>query len=146
MVETHAFDGFSLSDVVVAPETMPVGWQRGAIDVAFAPLATYQPGNTVQLYYEIYGLPAGAALETEIELVPPADNMRERLLDLVRDRAVRFRFENVAGEPHAIYGEQQHRTIALDGVEPGIWTLTVRVTDRASGRTAEREATIEIED
>ena len=145
-VNTYEFDDFSLSDVVIAPETMPIGWPRGDVSVAFAPLATYLPGNTVQLYYEIYGMPAGAAFETEIELTPPADNVRERLLDLVRDRSVRFRFENVAGEPHAVFGVQQHRTITLDGVEPGIWTLTVRVTDRQSGRTAEREATIEVED
>ena len=144
--QTYAFDEFSVSDVVVAPDGMPARWGRGETSVAFAPLATYLPGSTVELYYEVYGLAAGAAYSTEIQLEPPAEGVRERLLDLVRDRSIRFRFENVAEQPHAVYGVQQSRTISLEGVEPGIWTMRVRVTDAASGRTAEREATIEIED
>ena len=144
-VALRDFSGFSVSDIVVAPETMPVGWQRGDASIAFAPLATYRPGETVQLYYEVYGLAADAAYETEIELVPPSDGVADRMLDLLgRDRAVRFRFEGRADPPHPIHGQQQNRTIAMQDVHPGIWTLRVRVTDVASGRSTQRETAIEI--
>ena len=143
-VRMHAFRDFSLSDVVVAPEGMPVGWRRGLVDVAFAPLATYRAGETVSIYYEIYGLPDGESYETEIELVPPAESLGERVMDLLRDRAVRFRFSGTASAPHPVFGAQEDRTLALDGVEPGVWTLRVRVTNEA-GESAVRDATIEIE-
>ena len=143
-VRTRDFRGFSLSDVVVAPEEMPVGWRRGDVDVAFAPLATYLPGETVAVYYEIYGLPEGAQYETEIELVPPAETLRDRMLDLLRERAVRFRFTGVATRPHAQFGVQEDRTLTLSGDEPGIWTLRVSVTDSATGRVTVRETNIEI--
>ena len=146
VVRTHDFSDFSLSDVVVAPEEMPAGWRRGDVDVAFAPLATYRVGETVAVYYEIYGLDEGVDYLTEIALVPPADNVGERMLDLLRDRAIRFRFTGSATAPHAVYGVQEDRTLTLEGVEPGIWTLRVRVTDSVSGRRAEREATIEVEE
>ena len=145
-VRTHEFSGFSLSDIVVAPNEMPAGWRRGDVDVAFAPLATYRVGETVAVYYEIYGVSEGVAYETEITLVPPSEGVGERMLDLLRDRAIRFRFTGSATAPHAVYGIQEDRTLTLEGVEPGIWTLRVRVTNSATGRSAEREATIEIEE
>lgn len=144
-VRTHAFTDFSLSDVVIAPEQMPVGWRRSDVDVAFAPLAMYRPGETVAVYYEIYGLAEGAPYETEIELIPPAETIGERVLDLVRDRSIRFRFTGTAAAPHPVHGLQEDRTLTLEGVEPGIWTLRVRVTG-ADGESAVREATIEIDD
>ena len=142
----HDFSALSVSDLVVAPATMPVGWRRGAVDVAFAPLAVYEPGETVAVYYEVYGLVDGAQYETEIELAPPADNVGERLLDLVRDRSVRFRFTGTASDPHPIFGVQESRTLGLRGLDTGIWTMRVRVTDRASGRTTLREASMEIQE
>jgi hypothetical protein len=74
-----------------------------------------------------------------------ADAMIDRLRGLVRaDDSINLRFEGIAPAPHPQYGAQELRTVGLDGVEPGVWELTVTVTDLASGRRVERRTLIDI--
>ena len=44
----------------------------------------------------------------------------------------------------ALDGAQELRTVDLDGVEPGVWQLTVTVTDLATGRAVERTTLIDV--
>lgn len=142
-VATPALAGFTISSIAVAPADAGASLRRGERAFAAAPYFLYRSGQTLALYYEVYGLADGAAYRTEIELAPARAGVLGRVRGLL-DSPVRLRFDNVAAAPDARFGVQEQRTIAFDEARPGVWRLTVRVTDTATGRTVERVTLVDV--
>lgn len=137
--------GFALSDLVVAPSDAAGAWRRGRVAVPLAPRRVYRPTESFRLYYEIYGLDGDTPYRTEIELVPARMGLMDRVRSLLgRDDAVRLRFDGRTPASHHLFGVQELRSVDLNGIEPGVWTLRVAVTDLASGRAIVRQTTIDV--
>lgn len=110
-------------------------WVRGEEALALNPLHVYRPDATVDIYYEIYGLPADAAYTTEIVLVqaddPPVQTLDppvEWVYELLEEKraALRLRFDEVArsyGRP----GLERRMTVTLRGIGPGRYVLIVAI-------------------
>lgn len=137
--------GFALSDLVVAPSDAAGQWRRGLVAVPLAPRRVYHPTESFRLYYEVYGLGEDTPYRTEIELVPARSGFLDRVRGLLGgDDGVRLRFDGRALAPHPVFGLQELRSVDLDGIEPGVWTLRVAVTDPTTGRAVVRETAIDI--
>jgi GWxTD domain-containing protein len=128
-----------LSDLALGAGLAPLSWSPdGADTVLFNPLGVYSHTDTLQVYYELFGIAPGAGYETEIEV------RKGRGGGLLRKifgggSAIRLRFEEHASAE----GSGIHRDISLQKLSPGIYTLTVSVTD-AAGNEAERQARFEV--
>lgn len=144
-IELPALEGFALSDLVVAPVGAIGSLHRGGIAVALAPFRVYAPDESFRLYYEVYGLPEDTPYATEIEIAPVREGVIDRLRALLGDEAgLRLRFEGRAPPPHETFGAQELRTLALGGVVPGLWRVSVVVTDLTTGRAVARETTLDV--
>jgi GWxTD domain-containing protein len=110
-------------------------WVRGGHGLALNPLHIYRPDATVELYYEIYGIPVNATYTTEIVLVkaddppmqaldPPIEWVNE-LLEKKRS-ALRLRFDE-AGTRHRRTWIERRITLTLRGVGPGRYVLVLAV-------------------
>ncbi|HET7042450.1 MAG TPA: hypothetical protein VFI13_10540, partial [Gemmatimonadales bacterium] len=65
-------DSFALSDLVLGTPRTDLHWVRSAEDtVRFNPVGTFRPDAPLQLFYEVYGIPAGTAYRTEIKVTHP---------------------------------------------------------------------------
>ena len=129
--------GPALSDLVIGWHQIPLTWARTAEDtVYFSPFRGYFNDTELELYYEVYGLPAGSSYRTEIAVTRQGGGglfhgapRATRLLseDRVYDRIVRGR-----------------RTIQLRSLDPGDYWLDVTITD-AAGRQTHRRTEFAVE-
>jgi GWxTD domain-containing protein len=111
-------------------------WVRGEEGLALNPSHIYQPGATVELYYEIYGLPADATYTTEIILVK-SDDLPTQTLDppkgwvneLVEKQgsALRLRFEEVGTRDRRPWIERR-KTLTLSGIGEGRYVLILAIS------------------
>lgn len=133
--------GPAISDIVVAIPGEAGVLRRGG--VALSPL----PGHVVimdqpfRLYYELYGLPAGAPYRTTIRIETVDEpGAVEALLRLFRRRRadLELTFRDIAAGDVA----REDRTISTDLV-PGHYRLRVRV-ELPDGLTLERETRLEV--
>jgi len=129
-----AFDsgGLVMSDAVLGWRRISLTWLRGADTVYLSPFHAYFGVAELELYYEVYGLPAGSSYQTEI-----------RVLDRRRKPGdpplVEVRFGGMA----AAGLTSGRRTIDLTDFRPGAYWLELIVTDRA-GRHVERRTWFEV--
>ncbi|MDP3910987.1 MAG: GWxTD domain-containing protein [Gemmatimonadales bacterium] len=123
-----ALDGgrFAVSDVVVGREGSGLVWNT----VPLNPLQRYPEGSAAELYYEVYGLAAGATYHTVVRL----EREGRRGLFGGRRAPVLLEFDAPADGPRT----QVRRGIALRDVSPGNYRLTVVISDPASGTSVTR--------
>jgi GWxTD domain-containing protein len=124
----EALDGarFAVSDVVVGREGSGLVWNT----VPLNPLQRYPEGSAAELYYEVYGLAAGATYHTVVRL----EREGRRGLFGGRRAPVLLEFDAPADGPRTLV----RRGIALRDVSPGNYRLTVVISDPASGVSVTR--------
>lgn len=143
--------GLALSSLLPAYEIRPAlairpsRFDRGGLHLSPNPLGRYQPGQPIAVYFEIYGLTEGAGGQTHYRLdytLKPREPRRKFLGLFGRgDRptlTLRTEREGREADP------AEHAEIDVSEVDPGDYTLTVRVTDLHSGVTREQSAAVEL--
>lgn len=119
--------GFSASDIVLGSEYASQNWRRNGVLVPVTPFSTYQVGEDLPLYYELYGLTAGAEYRTMISLQRARDSKVVSTVAFT-DRAT----ASTLG---------LSRSLRLNDLKPGDYDLILTVEDLASGqRTVRRRA------
>lgn len=136
--------GLQISDLVLA--TADTGtWRRGAVSLSLVPGRVFPVGEPMHVYFEIYDQPAGAAFGVEISL--RTDRRRGilgRIAGLFRGArtAATLRFDDNATESDPVLGIPQLRSLGTADLEPGEYSLTVTITDRATGASSSRTRTV----
>jgi GWxTD domain-containing protein len=142
----------SVSSLVVA-HPGPGSWERGQQAMALNPLHTYPPDATVDVYYEIYGLPEGQIFITEVTLLkekdppmdsvdPPLDWVQEVLEDKRPDLQLRFEESSARdGRPWL----ERRKTLSLTGIGEGEYTLVLTITSSEPSTTVYRLAPLVID-
>ncbi|MBI1968133.1 MAG: hypothetical protein HYS40_09095 [Gemmatimonadetes bacterium] len=138
-VEVPTLDGraFAASDLVVGRQGSGLVWALPRDTVLLNPLGRFPEGSAAELYYEVYGLPRGAAYHTVVELAREGGRSvfgTIRGLFGGRRAPVLLEFDAPADGPVT----RVHRAITLRGVPSGTYRLSVRMTDPASHRTLVR--------
>ncbi len=117
--------GFSASDIVLGSGEGSIPWRRNAGTVEVSPFSFYTVGESVPLYYELYGLTSGAEYRTVLSLRKEGD----------RKVASSVSFRDVPTGTQL----DANRTLTLTDIKPGQYKLIVTVrgsVDRARGRAA----------
>ncbi len=135
----------SMSSLVLA---RPAGghWVRHGQTLALNPLHIYPPDATVDLYYEIYGMPTNGIYTTEFILLkedkppttslnPPVEWVRDRLED---GRSVLHLSFEESGEPDDQPWLVRRKTLDLTGIRPGKYTFVVAITPADRSTTVYR--------
>ena len=108
-----------LSDLVLGRSGAGLEWQRDESVVAIDPLNTYRQESSMEVYYEVVGLPEGAPFETTISLTPVlaynpvVAEQVDPLVSFGYDEVARSRFTPL------------RRTFSLGNFPPGRYSLTV---------------------
>jgi GWxTD domain-containing protein len=125
----------SLSDLVIGSRNTNLFWLRTPEDtVVFNPLRTYKRKEEMELYYEVEGLSAGT--EYTVRIAVRKQGGGGGLLRKVfggGGAQISLKFEETASFPVT----STSRTLKLDKLKPGNYTLQVEVED-AKGRSASR--------
>ena len=131
-----------LSDLVLGSSVAHLTWEpaAGADTVLFNPLGLYAKTDTMQVYYELYGVPAGGSYTTLLQ-VKKGSGRRGLLSRLFggSGAAISLKFSDQASPP----GPGIHRALSLEKLSPGAYLLQVTVTD-AAGHRDMRQAAFEI--
>jgi len=133
--------GFSASDVVLGREGSGLVWHRPDGDVPLNPLMRYTRGATASLYYEVYGLPAGSAVETRVRVQRRGGrSIFKRLFG--GGGGADLSYTTVTDAPGRTRVRQQ---LGLADLSPGRYLLELTLTDRAGGQRVVRNAPFEVE-
>jgi GWxTD domain-containing protein len=120
-------DSLTLSGLVLGSRTMGLTWNPTPEDtVFFNPLGTFREGGSLELYYEVYGLPASTTYATELSVFKRGGRRPEITLG----------FTETAEEDVT----RSHRTIQLDRLHRGDYDLQVEITDPTGRKVTERSA------
>jgi len=121
---------FAASDLVLGVLGSGLTWVTGNDTVPLNPLGRVVAGGDLEVYYQLYGLAAGATYRTVLEVTREG----RRSIFGRRRAPVRLEFEGRADGPRT----DVRRTISLRDVPRGAYILTVRLTDPESGVTLVR--------
>jgi GWxTD domain-containing protein len=122
---------FAASDLVLGVRGSGLSWVMPRDTIPLNPLGRVAVGGDLELYYQVFGLAAGATYRTVVEV---RRDGRRSLLGR-RPSPVRLEFEGLADGPRT----DVRRTISLQGVVRGTYVLVLRLTDPTSGTTLVRE-------
>ena len=136
----HVRDALSQSDLVLGREGSGLAWRRPDGAVPLNPLLTFPQGAAATLYYEVYGLPQGAEIETRVRVVRRGGRSIFRRL-FGRGGGADLAYTSVTDAPNRSTVRQQ---LDLTGLGPGRYTLEVQLTDAGSGRRLARSSSFEI--
>lgn len=131
-----------LSDLALGSSMARLAWAPGgrADSVYFNPLGMYARGDTLQVYYEVFGVAPGAGYVTQIEVRKgTGGGGLLRKLFGGGSTAIKLRFDDRAGDE----GAGSHRDLSLEKLGPGTYTLQVSITD-AAGKKDQRQARFEV--
>jgi hypothetical protein len=117
--------GLALSDIVPGRAGSP-HWDTPAGPFPLHPLGTWKTRETVELYYEVYGLQEGDEYRTRIELVPLGPRSRGRVAINSTDRA--------SGPLTAV-----HKSMRLDRLTDGVYRIILTVEREGERATREQE-------
>lgn len=131
---------FAASDLVLGRAGSGLVWRRPEGDVPLDPLLRYPREGTLELYYEVYGLPERAAVATHVAVTPRSrGSLIGRLFG--RRSGVRLDYSTQTDAPGFSRVRQQ---ITLAGLSPGRYDLEVTLRDPASGQQVARRQSFEI--
>jgi hypothetical protein len=142
---THAYevpdysgDDLMISDIALGLPGRSGGWERGDVTLTLLP-SDHFPSGAFDVYYEVYNLPERTPYRTEISIEPvPGPGLPA--FDVDQTVGVGFLSESGAATGEAL--PQLRRVDA--SLADGPYRLTVKVTDKATGRTALRERLLEV--
>jgi len=132
--------GFAASDLVLGRTGSGLVWRRPEGEVPLDPLLRYARDGTLELYYEVYGLPERATVETHVALSPRS---RGSLFSRIFGRRGGVRL-NYITETDAPGLSRVRQRIDLTGLAPGRYELEVTLRDGASGAQVVRRQAFEI--
>lgn len=132
---------FAASDLVLGREGSGLTWRRSAGDVALNPLMRFPKDGEATLYYELYGLPAGAGVATRVRVITAGGRSVFRRL-FGGGGGADLSYTTVTDAPGRS-AVRQH--IDLHGLAPGRYTLQVELTDPAGNTRIVRTSPFEIE-
>jgi len=132
--------GFSASDLVLGRLGSGLVLKRAGGDIPLNPLSRYPRDGTLQLYYELYGLPVGATVATRVRVQPAGG---------------RSLFQRIFGGGHGadlsystvteVAGRTRVRQqLVLAGLSPGRYVLTLELQNEATHRRVVRHESFEI--
>jgi GWxTD domain-containing protein len=128
------------SDLVLGRVGSGLVWRRPEGEVPLDPLLRYPRDGTLELYYEVYGLPSGAAVATHVAVTPVSrGSLLARLLG--RRSGVRLDYTTQTDAPGLSRVRQR---IGLAGLAPGRYVLEVSLRDPASATQVVRRQSFEI--
>ena len=151
--------GLAMSDLLLADRieaAAPGASRRDQLTIVPNRSMTYPALAPVHIYFELYGLTPGddgsARYEAELTVTEASEERRGVLARVFR--GARDLLFGGAGDEPAVSWE---RTLELEGdravdflrielpdLEPGLYTIALRVTDTAAGGSATRERTFEV--
>jgi GWxTD domain-containing protein len=118
---------FQVSGLVLGSREANLTWRPTAEDtVWFNPLGWYHRGGTMELYYEVYGLPPGAPVRTEV-LVSRVGSGKFLGIFGGRKPSIRLAFEDQSAGPQTRF----RRTVPLERLSPGHYWIEVQARDAA---------------
>ena len=121
----------AISDILTGVANSPTRWPGDGVGFPLNTLGVWPKGGTVELYYQVHGLPDGTPYRTTLE-VRPMSGRTDRMVRLVST-------ERATGPLTPI-----RRSLALDKLPAGRHWLTVTVEE--GGRTVSvRRAIVVIE-
>jgi GWxTD domain-containing protein len=135
-VVAQRLDGrdFAASDLVLGRRGSGLAWVTPHDTVPLNPLAEFAAGATAALYYELYGLTAGAPYHTVIRLERAGRRSFFHRLFGGKSAPVLLEFDAAAAGPVT----RVHRDLDLHDTPTGAYVLTVAIRDPASGATLTR--------
>jgi GWxTD domain-containing protein len=125
---------FAASDLVLGRRGSGLVWVTPRDTVPLNPLAEFAAGGTATLYYEVYGLAAGASYHTVIRLERAGRRSFFHRLFGGKSAPVLLEFDAAADGPVT----RVHRDLELHDAPKGAYVLTVAIRDPASGVTLTR--------
>ena len=133
----------ALSDLVLGNRATNLYWRRTASDtVVFNPLRTYKRDEDMELYYEVEGVGAGSKYDVRIAVRKQGRN--GGLLKKVfggGSAQMSLKFDETAAFPITT----THRTLRLNKLKPGHYSLEVEVADD-QGRSDRRAQAFQVVD
>ncbi len=132
--------GFTASDLVLGRVGSGLILRHAGGEIPLNPLQQYPREGTLELYYEIYGLPLGASVATRVG---------------VERAGGRSLWQRIFGGGHGVHLEYAtvtdaadragvRQSIVLAGLPAGRYVLTVELRDEATRRRVERRQTFDI--
>jgi GWxTD domain-containing protein len=132
--------GFAVSDLVLGRIGSGLVLHRPGGAIPLAPLLQFPRDGTVELYYELYGLPQGAAVPTRVSVEPAGGrSLFHRIFG--GGHGVNLEYVTVTDAQGRARVQQQ---LVLTGLARGHYVLTVELRDEASGRKVARRQAFEI--
>ena len=123
--------GFSVSDIVLGNQNGAVPWRRNGETIQVSPFSFYRVGDAVPIYYELYGLTAGAEYRTRLSLRRAGDSKMASTLSST---------DRVTASTLAAT-----RTLTLNEVKPGGYDLILIIEDVATGARLVRQRAITVD-
>jgi GWxTD domain-containing protein len=140
-VDAPAADrGLAASDLVLGMVGSGLVWRRPEGDVPLNPLMRFPRDGALELYYELYGLPANAGVATRVAVIPQGGGS---LLGRIFGRRGGARLEYVTQMDAPGFSRVRQR-IDLGGLAPGRYTLEVDLRDPATDARVVRRRTFDI--
>jgi GWxTD domain-containing protein len=117
--------GLALSDLVLGARPIHLSWAQANGDtVYFNPLDSFTPDENLELYYEVYGLPAGTAYQTQLSVKKKGGG---GFLGLFGGGTA----ISLTSSEHATADlVRVQRSLDLKRLKPGSYTLEVKVSAR----------------
>lgn len=138
-------DSLALSDVVLGDPRSTLVWPIGADTLHLSGLGRFAVGDTLDVYYEIHGLPAGRPYRARIEVKKQGGgSIFAKIARLFGGGhgGVRLKYEAAATGPVM----RRHETIGLGSVGAGTYTVTLAIEDVETGVQTERSARFKVVD
>ena len=128
---------FAASDIVTGVLGSGLSWIQAPDTIALNPLGNVTEGGSLEVYYQVFGLAAGAPYHTEIEVGREGGRSLWSAIGGLfgkKRSPVRIAFDAQSTGVRT----DVHRTVSLQGVARGTYVLTVRLTDPSRGTTLVR--------
>ncbi|HKU62821.1 MAG TPA: GWxTD domain-containing protein [Gemmatimonadales bacterium] len=134
----------ALSDLVLGNRSTNLYWRRNAADtVVFNPLRTFRRNEDMELYYEVEGVAAGSKYDVRIAVRKQGKN--GGLLKKVfggGSAQLSLKFDETAAFPITA----THRSLRLNKLKPGNYSLEVEVEDGQGRRDRRAQAFTVVDD
>jgi len=130
---------FALSGVILGAREINLFWRPTPEDtVWFNPLERYRRAEEMELYYEVYGLPEGTVVKTEVVVTKEGGG---GFLGIFGSRkpAIRLAFEDQSAGPETRF----RRSVSLDRLSEGSYWIEVIARD-PSGQVRRSRASFEV--